>query len=135
MKSSRRTYFRIMASAKKTHWSDFLSSATPHSHWTAKGLALSCSPQRFPDLPGASDPAQVAETLLQHLFPPNGHPPRTSASRTMTTIPPSLRKRYPGPSPNPQAPRPLPPTTSCTLCESLYTSSSSRFSGPAWTPC
>jgi len=32
-------------------------------------------PQMFPDLPGASDPVKVAETLLYHLFPPTPPPP------------------------------------------------------------
>jgi len=70
MQSSRRTYFKAIASAKKTHWSDLLSSATLHSLWTAKRLVFGRLPQRFPDLPEASDPAEVAETLLHHLFPP-----------------------------------------------------------------
>jgi len=69
VKSSRRTYFKAIASAKKTHWSDFLSSATPRSLWMAKRFAFGRPPQRFPDLPGASDPAEVAETLLDHFFP------------------------------------------------------------------
>jgi len=70
VKSSRRTYFKAIASAKKAHWLDFLSSATTHSLWTAKRFAFGRPPQRFPDLPGASDPAEVAETLLHHFFPP-----------------------------------------------------------------
>jgi len=69
VKSSRRTYFKAMASAKKTHLLDFLSSATPRSLWTAKRFAFGRPPQRFPDLCGASDPAEVAETLLDHFFP------------------------------------------------------------------
>ena len=32
-------------------------------------------PQRFPDLPGASNPAEVAETLLHHLCHPKPTPP------------------------------------------------------------
>ena len=82
MKSSRRTYFKAIASAKKTHWSDFLSSATSHSLRTAKRFAFGRPPQRFPDLPGASDLAEVAETLLHYLFPPKTPPP------------PLLRLRY-----------------------------------------
>ena len=74
VKSSRRTYFKAIASAKKSHWSDFLSSATPRSLWTAKRFAFGRPPQRFPDLPGASDPTELAETLLQHFFP--SKPPR-----------------------------------------------------------
>jgi len=73
--SLRRTYFKPIASAKKTHWSDFLSSATPCSLWTAKRFAFGRPPQRFPDLPGASDPAEVAETLLDHFFPSKPPPP------------------------------------------------------------
>jgi len=69
VRSSRRTYFKAIASAKKAHWLDFLSSVTPHSRWTAKRFAFGHPPQRFPDLPEASDPAQVAETLLHHLCP------------------------------------------------------------------
>jgi len=69
VKSSRRTYFKAIASAKKAHWSDFLFSATPRSVWTAKRFAFGRPPQRFPDLPGASNPAEVAETLLDHFFP------------------------------------------------------------------
>jgi len=42
--SSRRTYFKAIASAKKAHWSDFLSSATPWSLWTAKRFAFGCLP-------------------------------------------------------------------------------------------
>ena len=75
MKSSRRTYFKAIASAKKAHWSDFLSSATPHSLWTAKRFVFGLPPQRFPDLPEASDPAEVAETLLHYFFPPKPPPP------------------------------------------------------------
>jgi len=74
VKSSRRTYFKAIATAKKIHWSDFLSSATPHSFWAAKRFAFGRPPQRFPDLPGASDLAEVAETLLHHLFPPKPPP-------------------------------------------------------------
>ena len=69
VKSSRRPYFKDIASAKKTHWLDFLSLATPRSRSTAKRFAYGRPPQRFPDLPGASDPAEVAETLLDHFFP------------------------------------------------------------------
>jgi len=75
VKSMRRTYFKAIALAKKTHWSDFLSSATPRSLWTAKRFAFSRPLQRFPDLPGASDPAEVAETLLDHFFPSRPPPP------------------------------------------------------------
>ena len=75
VKSSRRTYFEAIALAKKAHWSDFLSSATPHSLWTAKRFAFGRLPQRFPDLPGGSDPAEVAETLLHHHFLPKPPPP------------------------------------------------------------
>jgi len=55
--------------------SDFLFSATPHSLWTSKIFAFGRQPQRFPDLPGASDPGQVAEMLLHHFFPPKPPPP------------------------------------------------------------
>ena len=75
VKSSRRTYCKAIASAKKTHLSDFLSSATPHSFYTAKRFAFGRPPQRFPDLPGASDLAEVAETLLPHFFPLKRPPP------------------------------------------------------------
>jgi len=75
VKSSRRTYFKAIASAKKTHWSDFLSSATPRSVWTAKRFAFGRPPQRFPDLPGASGPAEVAETFLNYFFPHKPPPP------------------------------------------------------------
>jgi len=75
VKSSRRTYFKAMASAKKAHCSDFFSSATPRSLWTAKRFTFGRPPQRFPDLPGGSDPAKVAETLLHHLFPSKPPPP------------------------------------------------------------
>ena len=75
MKSSRTTYFKAVASAKKAHWSDFLSSATPHSLWTAKRFAFGRPPQKIPDLPWASDPAEVAETLLQQSFPTKPPPP------------------------------------------------------------
>jgi len=77
VKSSRRTYFKAIASAKKTHWSDFLSSAAPCSLWTAKRFAFGRPPQRFPDLPGASDPAEIAETLLDYFFPSKPPPPST----------------------------------------------------------
>jgi len=124
VKSLRRTYFKAIAWAKKTHWSDFLSSATPRSLWTAKRFAFGRPPQWFPDLPGASDPAEVAETLLDHFFPSNPHLPRSSAFRGMRTIPPSPLKKYPWLSPNPQTPPPLAPTTSHILCGSQYTASS-----------
>jgi len=75
VKSSRRTYFKAIASAKKAHWSDFLTSATPRTVWTAKRFAFGRPPQRFPDLPGASNPAEVAETFLDHLFASKPPPP------------------------------------------------------------
>jgi len=75
VKSSRRAHFKAIASAKKKHRSDFLSSATPNSLWTAKRCAFGRPPQRFPDLPGATDPAEVAETLLHHFFRPKPPPP------------------------------------------------------------
>jgi len=75
VKSSRRVYFKAIASAKKAHWSDFLSSATPHSLWTAKRFMFGRPPQRFPNIPGATDPSEVAETLLHHFFPPKCQPP------------------------------------------------------------
>jgi len=75
VKSSRRIYFKAIASAKRTQWSDFLLSATPRSLWTAKRFAFGRPLQRFPDLPGASDPAEVAETLLDHFFPSKPPPP------------------------------------------------------------
>jgi len=75
VKSSRRTYFKAIVLAKKTHWSDFLSSATPRTLWTAKRFAFDRLPQRFLDLPGASDPGKVAETLLDHFFPSKPPPP------------------------------------------------------------
>jgi len=75
VKSSRRIDFEAIASAKRTHWSDFLSSAIPRSLWTANRFAFGRPPQRFPDLPGASDPAKVAETLLDHFFPSKPPPP------------------------------------------------------------
>jgi len=75
VKSSRRTYFKAIASAHKAHWLDFLSSATPRSVWTAKGFAFGRPPQRFPALPGASNLAEVAETLLDHFFPSKYPPP------------------------------------------------------------
>jgi len=75
VKSSRRTYFMAIAWAKKRHWSDFLSTATPRSIRTAKRFAFGRPPQRFPDLPGSSDPAWVAEMLLGHFFPSKPPPP------------------------------------------------------------
>ena len=75
VKSSRRTYFNAIALAKKTHWSDFLSSATPHSFWRATRFGFGHPPQWFPNFPGATDPAEVAETLLHHFFPPKPPPP------------------------------------------------------------
>jgi len=75
VKSSRRTYFKAIASAKKAHWSDFLSSATPGSVWTAKRFAFGRPPEWFPDLPGASNPTEVAETLLDLFFPSKPPPP------------------------------------------------------------
>jgi len=75
VKSSRRTYFKAIASANKTHWSDFLSWATPRSLWMAKRFAFGRPPQRFPDLPGASDQAEVVETLLDNFLPSKPPPP------------------------------------------------------------
>jgi len=75
VKSSRKTYFKAIVSAKKAHCSEFLSLATPHSLWTAKRFAFGRPAQRFLDLPGASDPTEVAETLLDHFFPHKPPPP------------------------------------------------------------
>jgi len=75
VKSARRTYFKAIAPAKKTHWSDFLSSATPCSLWTVPRFAFGHPPQRFPDLPEDSDPPEVAVTLLDHFFPSIPPPP------------------------------------------------------------
>jgi len=69
MKCSRRSYFKAIASAKKAHWSEFLSRATPHSVWTAKRFMFGCPPQRFLNLLGANNHPDVAETLLTHIFP------------------------------------------------------------------
>ena len=74
VKSSMTTYFKANPSAKKAHWSDFLSWATPPSFKTAKRFAFGRIPQRFPDLPGATDPSEVPETLLHHCFPPKAPP-------------------------------------------------------------
>ena len=49
VKSSNRTYFKAIASAKKAHWSEFFSAATTRSLWTAKKFAFGCPPGRFPD--------------------------------------------------------------------------------------
>ena len=38
-------------------------------------FAVGCLPQRFPDLPGASDPAEVAETLFYHFLTSKPPPP------------------------------------------------------------
>jgi len=76
VKSLRRTYFKAIAWAKQAHWSDFLLSATLHSLWTAKRFAFGHLPQRFPDLPGATDPSEVAEKLLHHFSPPKPPPHR-----------------------------------------------------------
>ena len=78
VKRSRRTYFKAIATAKNRHGSDLLSSATPHSLWTSRRFEFGRLPQRFPALLGASGPADVAETLLYHYFPPNPHLSRSS---------------------------------------------------------
>jgi len=46
MKSTRRSYFKAIAMAKRAIWSDFLFSATPHSVWMPKRFAFSRPPQR-----------------------------------------------------------------------------------------
>jgi len=78
MKFLMRSYFKEMASAKKTHWSDFLSMATPYSIWTAKRVAIGRPLQRFPNLLNAHSSEVVAETLLAHFFPRGLHPPLAS---------------------------------------------------------
>jgi len=136
VKSSRRRYFKAIPSAKRTDLADFLSSATLHFLWTAKGFAFGHLRQRFPDLPGASNPGDVPETLLHDFFPPKPPPtPRSSTSHATRTILPSPLKRYLGPSPNPLTPPPGVPTTSPTLFGSLCTASTPPFSPPTWTPC
>jgi len=109
VKSSRRTYFKAIASAKKTHWSDFLSSATPRSVWTAKRFAFGRPPQRVPDLPGASNPAEVAETLLDHFFPSKAPPPpllRLTRYEDYTPLTPEEVSRALSKSSNTSAPGP-----------------------------
>jgi len=69
-----------IASAKKTHWSDFLSSAPPQSLWTAKRFVFGLAPRMFQDLPRASDPAELGQTLLHVLFPPKPPNPQTPTS-------------------------------------------------------
>ena len=135
VKSSRRTYFKAIASAKRTHSSDFLSSATPRSLWTVKRVAFGRPPQRFPDLPGDSDPAEIAETLVGHFFPCKPPPPLLLRLTRYEDYTPALPKRCPRPSVNPQTPPPLAPTTSRSLCGNLYTASSHPFFLPSWTPC
>jgi len=69
MKNPRRLYFKTIVSVKKVHWSDFQSSATPHSIWRAKRLPFGCPPQCIPDLLEANNPSQLAERLLAHVLP------------------------------------------------------------------
>jgi len=109
VKSSRRKYFKAIASAKRTHWSDFLSSATLCSLWTAKRFAFGRPPQRFPDLPGASNPAEVAETLLDHFFPSKPPPPllpRLACYEDYTPLTPEEISRALSRSSNTSAPSP-----------------------------
>src|SRR5437868_7089139 len=81
---SKNGYFKAIKRAKNTHWSSFLSRATPQSLWTAKNLALGKSPTRFPSIPDADTPEKINSALLGHFFPP---PP--SPSFPSLLIPPS----------------------------------------------
>ena len=69
MKSARWTYFKVVSAAKRNYCSDFLVTATLHSVCTAKRFAFGHPPQRFPTLPTANGPEEVAEALLTNFFP------------------------------------------------------------------
>src|SRR5207302_5520976 len=66
---SKSGYFKAIKKAKNTHWSSFLSRATPQSLGTAKKLALSKSPTRFPNILNADMPAKINSALLDYFFP------------------------------------------------------------------
>ena len=67
---SRQGYFKAIKKAKNSHWSDFFARTTPHNIWTAKKFVAPRKTPRFPNLPGASSPAEINKALLDHFFPP-----------------------------------------------------------------
>jgi len=72
--AARSAYFKAIKKAKRDHWSSFLASATPQTLWTAKKLAVSRPPPRFPELGGATTQQELNQALLDHFLP--GEPAR-----------------------------------------------------------
>jgi len=68
-RAARSAYFKAIKKANRDHWSSFLASATPQTVWTAKKLAVGCTPPGFPELPGASIQPELNQALLNHFFP------------------------------------------------------------------
>ena len=67
-RAPRSYYFQAIMKAKRDHWCEFLSKATPQRLWTAKKFAIGRPPSRFQELPGASTPLEINKTLLDHFF-------------------------------------------------------------------
>jgi len=59
-----------MEKAKRDHWCNFLSKATPRTVWTAKKVAIG-RPPRSQELPRASTPLVLNTALLDYFFPRN----------------------------------------------------------------
>jgi len=133
MNCTRRTYFKAIVSSKKTQWSDFLSSATPHSVWTAKRFAFGHPPQHFPALPEANSTTQVPEALLVHFFPPRFPPAPPSHCHDTKTTAPLPEGKYLELTPAPQTPLPLAPTISHIWSGSTFTISDLPSFLPSWT--
>jgi len=83
--TSKAGYFKAIKAAKNKHWSSFLLAATPQSLWTAKRFANGRAPPPFPSLPGAENPQQMNNVLLNHFFPPKepfAPPPRLRPNKS-----------------------------------------------------
>jgi len=132
LNSTRRTYFKAIASAKRPHWSDFLSSATPAlrldgqkiSIWLARRDSLTSL--RLITLPRSPRLSWPTFFRQDHLCLPFSH------CHDMKPTDPLLQKRCRVPSPAPRTPPPLAPTPSRIRCGSPSTPSDPSSCHPSW---
>src|SRR5207302_2838474 len=67
-RTTKRVYFKAIKRAKAEHWKAFLSKVDSKTVWTAKRLAEGRDSDKFPSFPGASSPAVLNDSLLNHFF-------------------------------------------------------------------
>jgi len=108
-RKSKLGYFKGIKRAKALYWADFLAKTSPNNICTAKQLVAPRNTPRFPSLPGALDPVNINQALLDHFFPPKGSlPSRGRLKRNPSATPLSkdeiahvLSKSSPSSAPGP----------------------------------